>query len=157
VSITQAGTSTIRRADFHCRRCDHHQSADVTGIGEGVQSFLNADGTAERRARTDAVKDVQRTIRVARCPSCRQRNPGAVLRFFRPHLIALAVFIAGGFVAGYLPTWLDINMRQHDRDLCKWVCPLLIGGPAVLIYAFTMLAKWSGIDRRVRWIANPDG
>lgn len=61
----------MRRADFHCRRCGHHQAADVTGIGEGAQSFLNTDGTAERRAQDDAVKDIQRTIRVTRRASHR--------------------------------------------------------------------------------------
>lgn len=120
-------------------------------MGEGAQSFFNAPGTAQRRAAADAVKDIQRTIRVARCPNCGQRNPGAVLRFALPYLLIIAAFFAGGVIAGYLPTWLDLNMHERDRDICKWLCPLLLVGTALLIVPITLGSKWHGIDRRIHW------
>ena len=150
---TLAATSASGEAWFQCRRCGHRQSARVTGMGEGAQSFLNTAGTAQRRAATDAVKDIQRTIRVARCPRCARRNPGATLRWALPHLVVVAAFFAGGIIAGFLPTWLDINMSDRDRDICKWLVPLLCGGTALMIVPLVLWTRWHGIDRRIDWIA----
>src|SRR6476469_9684718 len=93
---TQTAAYATRRLQFSCLRCRHKQLADVTGIGEGVQSFLNSDGTAQRRAEQDAQKDIDRTIARARCPKCKQRNPGAVWKFLMPYLLMAAAFLLVG-------------------------------------------------------------
>jgi hypothetical protein len=99
---TSSKTGTRR---FKCKRCGHKQSAEVHGIGEGVQSFLNSQGTAERRARKDAVKDLDRTIKLARCPSCKLRNPGALLGFWTFFLYIFLFMLGVGIVFGFWPTW----------------------------------------------------
>jgi hypothetical protein len=149
---TQTAAYATRRVEFSCQRCGHKQLADVTGMGEGVQSFLNSDGTAERRAQKDAEKDIDRTIRRARCPKCKQRNPGALWNFLLPWLLMIAAFLLAGIVAGYAPTWFDMNMAQRDRDVCKWVMPLILGGSVLLVAPIPILLKWSTTDQRVKWI-----
>jgi DNA-directed RNA polymerase subunit RPC12/RpoP len=149
---TQAATSTTARVEFVCRHCGGRRLADVTGMGQGAQSFLNSDGTAQRRAEEDARKDIQRTLRRARCPRCHQRNPGAVWSFVRSWLLMVALFMGGAIVAGYAPTWFDINMSQHDRDICKWVMPLIFGGTLLLIIPFVMWNRWATTDQRVQWV-----
>lgn len=152
MQVTQATAHTKERTEHHCARCGHRAAADVFGIGQGAQSFLNPEGTAERRAQEDARKDIERTIRLARCPKCRQRNPGALLGFWTPFLIMFAAFLGGGIVLGYLPTWADMNMAQRDRDICKWVVPLILGGTAALFVPIAALTRWSGLDRRITWV-----
>jgi hypothetical protein len=149
---TQTAAYAKRRVEFACKRCGHHALADVTGMGEGMQSFLNSDGTAERRAREDAVKDIDRTIARARCPKCKQRSPGALFRFLRPYLIMAACFLALGIVAGYAPTWFDMNMGESDRAICKWVMPLVLGGTVLLVAPLPIWIKWSTTDSRVKWV-----
>jgi len=97
-------------------------------------------------SRTSSAPSVSRVA-----PNCGQRNPGAVLRFALPYLLLIAAFFAGGVIAGYLPTWLDLNMHERDRDICKWLCPLLLGGTALLIVPITLGSKCHGIDRRIHW------
>ena len=40
----------------------------VTGMGEGASSFLNTEGTGERRAGEAAVRGIDVTLAVARVP-----------------------------------------------------------------------------------------
>ena len=149
--------STTQRTEFHCKRCGHRATADVVGIGQGMQSFLNASGTAQRRARTDATKDIARTIRTARCPSCKRRNPGALLAFWQPFLIVFAIAAVAGVVCGYLPTWADMNMAEHDRAICRWVLPLIFVGTAALVVPIQALVRWANLDARVRWVDDDAG
>lgn len=149
---TQAAASATSRVEFVCRRCGCRRLADVTGMGQGVQSFLNSGGTAQRRAEKDARKDIQRTLRRARCPQCQQRNPGAVWSFLRPWLIMVALFMGAAVIAGYAPTWFDLNMSEHDRGICKWVMPLIFGGTLLLIIPSMLWTKWVNTDQQVRWV-----
>src|SRR5262249_29995100 len=96
---TQSAAYVTKRAQFTCARCAFRGEADVTGIGEGAQSFLNEDGTVARRAHEDAERDVARTIRRALCPKCKKRNPGALLGFLTPYLVITGITMAAGFLA----------------------------------------------------------
>lgn len=148
----QAAARASRRLPFACGSCGHKQLADVVGVGEGVESFLNADGTAERRARADAEKDLARTLRLARCPKCGRRNGEAVYEFFsRPAVTIVGFTLLGAFV-GFAPTWFGMNMRAHDKEMSQWLLPLLFGVSVLLVVPFSTLAKWSTIDARVKWV-----
>jgi Zn ribbon nucleic-acid-binding protein len=152
------GTETTAVAkdtvSFRCVHCGQRARAAVTGIGEGMQSFLNVDGTARQRAREDARRDIGRTIQRAKCPSCHRRDPRGVWRFFQPYVIVVAVMMSAGFVLGYAPTWFDINMAPHDKAICAWVVPLIMAVSGLLVIPIPMLLKWSSTDRRVTWLAD---
>jgi hypothetical protein len=127
------------------------QDAEVIGVGEGMQSFLNPSGTAEARAHADAYRALDRAIRRARCPKCKQRNPGVMVRFLAGFVVAIVLAMAVGIVAGFYPTWSDMDMAESDRAVCRWLLPLLFGG--VLLFAIPIeLAKRWPRDSRVRWL-----
>jgi hypothetical protein len=58
----------------------------------------------------------------------------------------------GGIVLGYAPSWFDMNMREHDKDICKWLLPLIFGISIALVAPLPILIKWSTTDGRVKWI-----
>jgi len=148
----ETSSSTKGTRKFRCKRCGHRQSAEVHGIGEGVQSFLNSPGTAQRRARADALKDLDRTIKLARCPSCEQRNPGALRGFWMFFVYIFAFMLGLGIVLGFWPTWTGMNMGERDKAICRWLVPLILGGTAALIIPFHAMRRWGSLDRRVRWL-----
>lgn len=152
MQITTAHDSIKERRSFRCAHCSHSAEAEVTGIGEGTQSALNPAGTAERRATEDARKDVERAIHDVRCQKCGLRPPGADMRFWRPWALMFVAFWVAGFIAGMLPTWLDLNMAEHDRRIAAWVLPLILGGTATLIVPIVVLGKLSVRDARVKWL-----
>lgn len=153
MQVELARASVKEERTFRCAYCQHTADAEVTGFGEGSQSMLNGDGTAQRRAEEDAKKDIERAIADVRCPSCQRRPAGADLRFWRPWgLLYVGAWLLG-VVAGMLPTWLDMNMREHDRHIAMWVLPLILGGTATFVVPLTLLGKLAVRDRRVRWLA----
>jgi hypothetical protein len=127
------------------------QEADVVGTGQGAQSFLNSDGTAEARARRDAEKDVGRTIDAVRCPKCKQRNPGALWRYLMPYFGVVALCAGLGFLCGIAPMVLNLNMNENDRAIAMWLMPLSIGGFSLLIVPFIFWIRWGSIEGRVQW------
>jgi hypothetical protein len=147
-----ATTRTVARVEFVCRRCRFWRLAEITGTGQGSESFLNALGTAQRRAEEDARKDIVRILRRVRCPSCQKRNPGALWGFLRSWILMAALFITGGIAIGYAPTWFDVNMSAHDREICKWVMPLLVAVTLLFILPTMIWTKWSKTEERVRWL-----
>lgn len=152
----QATATATATAEFRCVHCGHRARAEVTGVGEGVQSILNSGGTAHARARADARLDIGRTLARAKCPKCQLRDGRGVWRFFRPFVITAVLMMSIGFVLGFAPTWFDLNMRPRDKALVAWLVPALIGGTLVLIMPFQIWFRWAGLDARVRWLAERD-
>lgn len=152
VQMLVAHQSVTERRSYRCAHCGHTQDADVTGVGEGTQSELNAEGTAQRRALEDAKADVERAIGQARCPKCRARPPGADRRFWQPWVLLYVGCWIAGVVCGLLPTWLDLNMAARDRTISAWVMPLLFGGAATLIVPIVVYGKLHLRDKRVQWL-----
>jgi hypothetical protein len=122
---------------------------------DGRRTVFNDEGTAEGSALSDAERDIARTIDCARCPKCRLRNPGAGLRFWKPYLIVVAVFVGIGLLLGFAPTLFDMQMTESGKDSCKWLVPLVLGVPMLFVVPLVSLPKWSTIDARVRWIEEP--
>jgi hypothetical protein len=147
----QATTSKKGVRHFRCRTCGHRQEAEVTGIGIGTESFLNARGTARRRAHDNARKEIDRTIRFAACPKCGQR--GRHLAFIAPYLGMTAFFVALGVIFGYAPTWFDINMSAHDKAICATYVTWAFVIAAVLAGGLPLWFRWSHNDGRVKWIS----
>jgi len=75
-----------------------------------------------------------------------------VLAFFSPYLIIAGVITAAGVGCGFAPTWFDINMSDHDKDICKWVLPLIFTVSLLLVLPIQILIKWSTTDSRIRWM-----
>jgi transcription elongation factor Elf1 len=148
----QASTVVTERVEFTCRYCGHRAEAEVTGLGEGADSFLNAEGTAVARAEQAARRDVGRTIARALCPRCGRRDHSATLRFFFPYVAVSVAFVLAGIVAGFAPTWFDVNMSESDKQICKWVMPLIIIVPVLLVVPISAIPKWTSTDRRVKWL-----
>ena len=145
----QATASTSDLRSFRCRACGHRQNAEVTGIGTGMQSFLNARGTARRRARDLAERDIGRTIRFASCPKCGRRS--RYLRFMTPYLAMTAFLVALGFVFGYGPTWFHVNMRDEDKALCATYVTWGFAIFALLAGGLPLWFRWASNDARVKW------
>jgi len=150
----QTSTSIRETVDYRCRACGHRQRAEVLGIGIGQQTFLNASGTARRRARDNARRELKRTIRFAACPQCGKRSRH--LKFLTPYFAIIGLLVATGIIAGYAPTWFAMNMRDSDKEICR---TYITGGFvifAVLAGLLPMWWRWVHNDRRVTWLAKDD-
>ncbi|MBX3160528.1 MAG: hypothetical protein KF773_31475 [Deltaproteobacteria bacterium] len=151
MKVTTVAASTTAVRTFRCRRCGHEQDAEVVGLGEGVQSFLNASGTAERRAAEDAQRGLDRTIARARCPSCKLRNPGVMAGFAGVFVAIAAGTMLVAIVLGFYPTWSEMNMSEHDKAICRWLMPAIFGGVLAIVLPIELLKRWPR-DAYVRWL-----
>ena len=145
---TSASTKDTR--DYRCRTCGHRQQAEVTGIGTGMQTFLNSQGTAQRRARESARHELRRTIRFAACPKCHRRSGYGT--FMAPYLWVTGVFVALGVVFGYAPTWFHLNMRESDKAICATYVTWGFAIFALLAGGLPLWFRWANNDARVKWL-----
>lgn len=153
--VTQTVASATEVAAFRCVHCGHRARAEVTGIGEGAQTFLNAGGVARQRALEDAHNDVARTIARVRCPKCQRRDPKGVRMFFKRDLIVAAAIAVFGVLVGVSPYLFGIDMARSDKHLMLWLGPVMFLGPMLLIMPTRMWSRWSTTEQRVNWL--PDG
>jgi hypothetical protein len=143
-----ARTKSVRL--FNCEHCDHEQDAEVIGIGEGAASDLNAPGTLRERAERAARADVRATLAVARCPKCGKRS--GVAKWWLRHVGPVALTMLGIALAGWVPLFVDMNMKEDDKWICGWVMTgiaVVVGVPMTLI---SVLPKWGSIDARVKFL-----
>lgn len=138
---------------FKCGSCSHQRRASVTGLGEGVATFLNSEGTGARRAREDAMKDIDATLAVTACPSCGVRNRGALFRWWFRNL-GLPVIIFGAVMAGcaFAPMVFDLNMREEDQRIVVWVMLGIGLFVLALMLPLPLSMKWSSVKARVTWL-----
>ncbi|HSN24897.1 MAG TPA: hypothetical protein VLT45_01395 [Kofleriaceae bacterium] len=146
----QTSTAIKDIVDYRCRACGARRRAEVLGIGIGQQTFLNSSGTARRRARDNARHELKRTIRFAACPACHKRS--GHLKFLTPYLVLIGLFVAIGVVAGYAPTWFDMNMGEHDKAICRTYITWGFMIFALLAGLLPMWWRWTHNDRRVTWL-----
>ena len=147
--IEQQSATTTEMAEFRCTSCGHQATAVVTGIGEGTQSFLNAQGEAARRADADARADVQRVLSVTRCPRCGKRDANAVRAWWIRRIGPVLLTVVGIAAAGWAPLIFDINMSESDKWMAAWVTTgiaLVVGIPFALLEG---PLKWSLVDGQV--------
>ena len=114
----------------------------VTGHGKGAETYLASAGTAERRGFADATRDLDRTIRLARCPRCKRRNPGALLRFVGFFAGICLAMVALGFI-------FSAVLKMGDM---WWLMPAILAGTSILITPAQMANRWRSLDERVRWL-----
>lgn len=142
----------VEERAFVCRACGCRRMAEVTGLGEGAQSFLNAAGTAAARARADARRDIDDTLSLAPCPACGRRSPHAKARWWWRKAGLPSVLILGVMLAFAVAPWVfDVDMAERDKTIAFWV----VMGIAVLTLAVVLplpvWQKWRSTTQRVRW------
>ncbi len=143
-----ARTKAVRQ--FHCEHCEHEQDAEVVGVGEGAASDFNSPGTLQARAEEAARTDVRRTLAVARCPKCGKRS--GVAGWWLAHAGPVALVVVGIALSGWIPMFVDMNMKDDDKWICGWVLSgiaVVVGVPMTLL---SVLPKWSSIDARVKFL-----
>jgi hypothetical protein len=126
---------------------------EIVAIGEGAQSSLNPEGTAESRAMKDARHDLDRVYSLATCPKCRFRDSGAVRRWWLRQLVPFALVTGGIAFIGWLPMLIDMNMRESDKPIAGWV----VSGIAAFVaipYFFHIWMKWRGASSGVHFPPN---
>lgn len=148
VELASAVVDGVRT--FRCAHCGYEARASVKGLGEGAASFLNADGTSQRRAREDAEADLQRTLDVARCPRCQRRS--GVGGWWWRHSWPVGLTVVFMALMLWAP-WL-LGMEMSPRGSPLWMG--LIGTPCVVLIAlpFWLLSvwpKWSSLEARVKF------
>lgn len=147
----QTSAEVIERGTFSCARCKHWQRAEVRGHGSGFQTYFGADDTARDRARTRASRDVARTLRFATCPRCHQRS--GHLAFVAPYIAAAIVIAALAVVFAYVaPVALKLDWDDGERAFFRHSFPLVVAAFLVTVLPWTVVARWRGNDRRVRWL-----
>ena len=147
----QTSAAVIERGTFACAHCKHWQRAEVRGHGMGFRTVLGADDTARDRARTQASRDVVRTLRFATCPKCHQRS--GHFAFVAPYIAATIVIMVVMFAFVYVaPVALKLDWDDGDRAFFRHVFPLIVGAILVTVLPWTVVARWRGNDRRVRWL-----
>lgn len=148
MDVTFTGATSTDERQFRCGGCDYEADVTVTAAGEGAQSFLNAPGTAERRAKADAVRSLDRAMNLATCPKCGYRDPRAARNWWLVQLIPFVLLIAGIAFLGWIPMLFDMNMREADKPIAGWVVTG-IAAVVALPYLFTIYMKWQGATHGV--------
>jgi len=148
---TRTSVAVIERGTFACPRCKHWQRAEVIGHGLGVASLIAADGTSRERARWNASKDGARTLRFATCPRCKQRSGHAA--FIAPYVCAaIAVIVIALVFSVAAPVALKLDWDVDERAAFHVWFPLIVAAIVGVVVPWTLVAKWRGTDRRVRWL-----
>ncbi len=136
VTFTSAVTRELRT--WRCAACGFETEAEVVGVGEGAQSFLNSGGTADRRAEADAVAELDRVMGLAACPKCGQRDPAAVRSWWMRQVLPLVISAAFVAFLGWAPLLFGLNMKPSDQWLAGWI----MTGIGLLVCGFMLLPAW---------------
>jgi len=138
---------------FRCSSCGHKATARIRGIGEGSATLLNItpDSVSTRRAQVDAARDVDRTLAIVRCPSCRARDGAAVTRWWLRHTVPLVLMFGLISFLGWLPYFVDVNLREADRPIAGWVMTGIGFFCCGLGFLISVLPKWTSVSARVTW------
>lgn len=147
--------TTQKLFPFTCAFCKHEAFALVTGVGQGAGNspyFLDEGGAKERassQANENALENAEATLKLARCPSCFQRDEGAV-RAVKAKAVASAiatlVFLVGmGF-------FLDAVQRS-SFGLYIFVPIGLF--TSIFIYK-SQTWKWETVENRVSFFSKED-
>ena len=148
-------TSTITIAeivDFQCIHCSHKSKAEVVGVGQGQGNsayFMDesgAKGRAQTGAELNASKNVQETLKLAKCPKCYKRNTKNVRIFWAKQILKLVgsagfILLIGAFIYG---------LKKDE------VVFFIFGGCAgllvIIMYFIDVKWRWFTVDNRVRFI-----
>lgn len=146
-------TETVEAAgkrEFECTRCGHRQACIVIGSGAGAGNsafFLDKEGAMARassNATSAAAKDIDKTLALARCPSCHGRDRAAVRSHWLGIVFGLLAMV--GMLGG-----LSAFMYADKHDPVAFWISGVIGAIALPIIASAMVRKWASIDSRVHW------
>ncbi len=127
--------------DYHCAHCGWEGEAGAMGSGVSVRAAQFGDDGEEaaQSARGMAIMEALDHIRLAPCPRCDKRQPGALLKVFAPRLGAVLVIVG-------LLTAVGVFFAKNAR--APWFTPafafggLGIASPRIL--ALLRLARGQG-------------
>lgn len=128
--------------EFECTSCGHRATALVVAVGEGAQSSLNAAGTAQERAMRSARAEIDRTLSIAACPKCGERDRGAVRRWWIVRSLPVFLTTVGIAFTGFIPMLFDINMGAKDRQIVAWVMTGIAVFIGALFFLLHVAAGW---------------
>ncbi len=149
--------TTQKLFPFVCPHCNHEAFALVTGVGQGAGNspyFLDEGGAKERassQANDAATENAAATLLLARCPSCFQRDEGAV-RAVKGKAIAGA--LACLFIFPIFGLGLDA-MHSGRSSAGLFIFAPLGALTAYFIYA-SQKWKWETADNRVSFFSKEE-
>lgn len=149
--VTQT-SQKLEAREFHCRSCGYHGHALVVGVGQGQGNsayFLDNQGASRRaqsRAGHAAAKNVAQTLRLARCPSCHQRDSSHVTTFWAGYLAK---------VVGAIAIVLGVGVLVFAITGFDPVVLMIVGGlspVAGALVAWMERWRWTTVDARVHHV-----
>ena len=147
VGMTTAAT-VKDRGTFSCPRCRHWQRAEVMGVGLGVSTHLGGSDTAHDRARKSAARDVERTLRFARCPKCKQRSHYGT--FVVPYVLGSFAAIAMAIVFAFVTA--QVKHGVEGAAEFELYFPLGVTALVAIVTPASLLHRWRHNDDRIRWL-----
>lgn len=134
--------------EFRCVRCGFTSDCTVVGVGMGQGNsafYLDNEGAAERaanRARKDAAKNAELTLKLCPCPKCRARDSAGFIAE-----AALAVVGSMAFLWGL--GWLVASLQGGSDDMAFWIFGLTGLAMPVLLFFTAIQWKWTTAEERV--------
>lgn len=135
----------VRR--FTCKACGFESLARVRSKGEGQASspyFLREQGAkdaARSEAEQKAEENANALVQKARCPSCDQRDEGAV------RSEKLGAWLAGAGIGALLSIGVAFIFKREDLG---WPVYGIVTFLTAAFYAASQSWKWSEVDTRVQ-------
>ncbi len=145
-------TTVTKELDFQCSHCGTTSRVAVTGVGQGRGAspyFLDEDGAADRshnRAQKAALKNVQETLKIARCPRCGKTNSEAVRNFW----LIQAAKILGGIAFLQFLGFIIYGLDNKSFVFVIFGVVSILYIP--LIYFLDIHWRWKTKDGRVQYL-----
>jgi hypothetical protein len=134
--------------EFRCVRCGFTSDCTVVGVGMGQGNsafFTDNEGAAKRaasRAREDAVKNAELTLKLCPCPKCGARDSAAFIAE-----AALAMVGSMAFLWGI--GWFVASLKGGKDDTAFWIFGLVGLAMPVILFFTSIQWKWTTAEGRV--------
>lgn len=141
----------VRR--FTCKACGFESLARVRSKGEGQASspyFLREQGAkdaARSEAEAKAEENANALVQKARCPSCDQRDEGAV------RSEKLGAWLAGTGLGALVSVGVAFIFKRQDLS---WPVYGIVSFLTAAFYAASQSWKWGEVDTRVHVLTHSE-